>query len=564
MKESNLTTSWLGRGGPGLRNAQGATAKVPADTLNVDPRELEPRRRAMTTTPAIDPYVGDFFSKRGIDPDIARERPYVRWTREDIAPVRKAYTRLNKNQRAYMSRLARQSGGWIITRHTVPGAPKIYAEIRPDNRVETGPPVRHWHGSGEPSEDAYEPGVSVLERGSEAWRDHCRKANEANAENGIEAEDHRLVENVHEHPDAAKYVFPPSPKRDKPWVHDHHAGRSGEYYEKYPEALERHTKDWHAMHPKAAEPLASVGMHKHTRRVKNHDNNLARRIDIHPLAWPLLRGAEVVYFGIEGCLKADSILSAILREGQKASVFSVPSVSLWHAKELEKFAGQYLRGKTVIIVPDSDWVNNDKVIAQARLAEYFLREDCGVRAYVAAPPLNPDRTVNHKGVDDFLGAGGKLAEMTVMERTLSPNLAIVERQARYEKRHRKDRVANDVQAVKALAHQSTIQENGEGLVQTTLKTLGNVLGVNRQTAFNIVGRIERDGWVRVEGEWAAQKGYHTKDGYFPSALEFKKSKIGGKKNPRILVHEGLCGEDREWPLGELLPESLDEPKRKVA
>jgi len=40
--------------------------------------------------------------------------------------------------------------------------------------------------------------------------------------------------------------------------------------------------------------------------------------------------------------------------------------------------------------------------------------------------------------------------------------------------------------------------------------------------------------VRVEGEWAAQKGYHTKDGYFPSALEFKKSKIGGKKNPRIL------------------------------
>jgi hypothetical protein len=55
----------------------------------------------------------------------------------------------------------------------------------------------------------------------------------------------------------------------------------------------------------------------------------AKRIDMHPLAVGLLRDAKRIYFGLEGCIKADAMLSAILRSREKASVLSVPSVTLW-------------------------------------------------------------------------------------------------------------------------------------------------------------------------------------------------------------------------------------------
>src|SRR5215207_836024 len=151
-------------------------------------------------------------------------------------------------------------------------------------------------------------------------------------------ETHETREDVHEHLDAAKYVFAPSERRDDPWVHEHHSGRSGAYYKKHPDALERHIDNWHTKNPEAVEWLLEGGVgyghHKHTRRVKNRKNNLARRVDIHPMALERLEAAEAVYFGIEGCLKADAILSAIIREGRNESVFSVPSVSLWEAEEL--------------------------------------------------------------------------------------------------------------------------------------------------------------------------------------------------------------------------------------
>ena len=55
----------------------------------------------------------------------------------------------------------------------------------------------------------------------------------------------------------------------------------------------------------------------------------ATRIDSNPLALDLLNGAERIYFGIEGCIKADAMLSAILESGERATVVSVPSVTLW-------------------------------------------------------------------------------------------------------------------------------------------------------------------------------------------------------------------------------------------
>ena len=93
--------------------------------------------------------------------------------------------------------------------------------------------------------------------------------------------------------------------------------------------------------------------HVHTRgRVRDPDApKIASRIDVHPLAVAKILTDPVVFFGIEGCMKADAILSA------GGSVFSVPSVSLWGCRELESFVFAYLirepdQPKTVIIVPD--------------------------------------------------------------------------------------------------------------------------------------------------------------------------------------------------------------------
>jgi hypothetical protein len=121
------------------------------------------------------------------------------------------------------------------------------------------------------------------------------------------------------------------------------------------------------------------------RRVKDRSRSLAKRIDVHPFAVERFETAERVYFGIEGCIKADAILTAILETGEPATVFSVPSVTLWDARELKRFAMKYLAGKIVIIVPDSDWHENPGVYTQAMLCRQYLRHRCRVEAHVEAP-----------------------------------------------------------------------------------------------------------------------------------------------------------------------------------
>jgi hypothetical protein len=130
----------------------------------------------------------------------------------------------------------------------------------------------------------------------------------------------------------------------------------------------------------------------------------AMRIDVHPLALPLIRERSRVFFVIEGCIKADAILSA----GE--AVLSVPSVTLWNAPELRRVAARYLSGKTVYIVPDNDWVENPLVITQAMLLRSFLRR-LGIEAHIASPPYP-----GPKGVDDLLAAGGTVDDLLVFER----------------------------------------------------------------------------------------------------------------------------------------------------
>src|SRR5262249_23170769 len=66
---------------------------------------------------------------------------------------------------------------------------------------------------------------------------------------------------------------------------------------------------------------------------KRGGEQLAKRIDVNPIVWEHggFEDAERVFFGIEGCIKADAILTALLRANQPQAVFSVPSVSLLEA-----------------------------------------------------------------------------------------------------------------------------------------------------------------------------------------------------------------------------------------
>jgi DNA-binding transcriptional ArsR family regulator len=509
---------------------------------------------------------------RGILKEVWEARPYVRWPdpppREiskivvcsDTSAIRGAYWGLNQYQRAYMTKLANQSPGWVIMRHAVPGAPYVYAEARPDEKVETGPPVRHWHGTGEPPEDVLEPpGVQILPRGTEAFRQHCRKMNEVGG-----GERHEEREDVHEHPDKAKYIFPPCAKKDDPWNHDHDRGKSGEFYRKHPDALKRHIENRHKKNPELIQDHRD-GTHTHFRRVKDRSNPLAKRLDIHPMALKRLADAEVVYFGLEGCLKADSILTAIIREDRKESVFSVPSVSLWDAPELADYADKFLKGKTVMVVPDADWVDKDLVIAHARFAQRFLYQR-GISTYIAAPPLNDDGSFEHKGIDDFLGAGGSLDDLVVLERCDSPHLTAtdLETHARRNVVHKSKRcrrseaVDNDVALMMTLARFA----DSHGRVKATHKSLAKILGVDQSTVTRHLNHLKETRWIEVEkqvkdaaeeeqweiikGAVGTKRGYITKEGLYIYGPE------EWRDGPRIIVPEQLRGTDHKIPLRDLL------------
>jgi hypothetical protein len=162
-------------------------------------------------------------------------------------------------------------------------------------------------------------------------------------------------------------------------IGEHCHGRWYHRHSSYTDAakLERHVKRWH--HGKAPEDLDRK--HRHCFKAKARDKNHAKRIEANPIAQERIKRAGVLFFPIEGCLKADALLSAIIREGWNASVISVPSVSLWLTPELEghEFTEKYLRGKVVVIVPDADWYEKGQVITQALLCHSYL-VDKGVTA----------------------------------------------------------------------------------------------------------------------------------------------------------------------------------------
>lgn len=175
--------------------------------------------------------------------------------------------------------------------------------------------------------------------------------------------------------------------------------------------------------------------HFHTYRDKDHEtDSYSKRYDVHPLGVPLLKSTRaaggIVYISGEGNLKGDAILSDILRRGvTDEAVVDVPSVGQWRAAELDEFTREWLAGCTVVLLYDSDWSEPGKFDVQRQafaFREYLRRRIGKGRVHVAAPP-SPDERDEYGdpvkvGVDDWIGSGGSLGDLVVVERETSPKL----------------------------------------------------------------------------------------------------------------------------------------------
>jgi hypothetical protein len=174
-----------------------------------------------------------------------------------------------------------------------------------------------------------------------------------------------------------------------------------------------------------------------------------------------------VFFGIEGCMKADAILSA----GE--AVFSVPAVGQWRAPELRAFAKRYLKDKLVVIVPDADWYVKDEVIRQARECKEHLEYDLGIDALIAAPPRAGLPKI--KGIDDYLGPDGRgtLEGLEVIDFQLDP---IAEAYMLSWPRVRRDAVLNSLKVLRALA----LRADRQGRVKMSDRAISKRVGISHK------------------------------------------------------------------------------------
>ena len=211
-----------------------------------------------------------------------------------------------------------------------------------------------------------------------------------------------------------------------------------------------------------------------------------------------------MFFALEGCFKADALLTA----GE--AVFSVPSVTLWSAKELEPFARQWLQDVSVFVLTDSDW-HNPSVAMQGLLCRDALRQ-MNIAAHFAAPPSDRHRK---NGVDDFLHGGGKVDDIEVVHREPSPALAKWVRQQPWTRRDGERRNGDVLSWI-------TVHTDKKHRVQVPNATIGSHTGHNARSvgkalvALVEAGALEPDeelyqhwNWYTGKPEWVPPRAYRV-------------------------------------------------------
>lgn len=263
--------------------------------------------------------------------------------------------------------------------------------------------------------------------------------------------------------------------------------------------LASHLRSWHQEDPESHGPREE---HDHFTKMKYGPNDAAR-IDVHPLSMPRFKDAEVVFAAMEGCLKADAILSKIRDFDLNAAVYSFPSVTLGNCPEIAKFSRLYLEDKTVIAVLDADWADPSKegaVENQGRIYQGKLLA-LGIKAvHLAAPPQDPKDDMGHpifKGVDDFLGIGkGGLHELVCID--VEPPKNVEE----WVLDHSTSSYI-DMQGVRKTANILTsmaVFAGENGMLKVTLSCMANAMGVHDQRVSEVVKKLVEMEAVEVDGE----------------------------------------------------------------
>lgn len=269
-----------------------------------------------------------------------------------------------------------------------------------------------------------------------------------------------------------------SDRHSHPHTHEHYA--MGQ--------LESHLRSWH----KDEDPPDVWEAHPHMSTVKAHTNDAAR-IDVHPWAMPRFADAEVVFAVMEGCLKADAILSTILKFDFNASVYSFPSVTLGNCPETPRFVRKYLKNKTVIIVPDADWFENSAVENQARIYQGRLLALGVDKVHVAAPPLHTE-----KGVDDFLGKGkGLLHELVCID--VEPPKGIVSWVRNWHVENGVSVYAGGIQKIVNILTSMAVFSGAKGEIEVTLSCMANAMDVRFQRVSEVVQSLVNMGALEVDG-----------------------------------------------------------------
>jgi len=375
----------------------------------------------------------EFRWEHGISEEVWRRRGYARYASADeLIAIDPGYALISRGRVEWRTKVP----GLAILRRPLPGTagPTPLAELRPDEPLVTKVQY-HGHDFDDPDhehdwDDPFVPchqGRSgqprTLPRRKDCDRDH------------------------HKHAETAKYIFVPgelvervSLRADLPWVRgepftqevldrrrveqrraedalSERVGGNvrGENDRVWLEQVVRREVGlplW-PRRPRGAEETVKLGKvdidgttYELTSTLRKARESESMRVDINPLGLEMLPEAERIYLGLEGCIKADAILSAVIREGERASAVSVPSVTLWprHAdfydSDLRVLAEM---GKDVVLVVDADWSapkNKGAVLAQASQVAHSLAV-YGVKQVCVAGPPGPE-----KGADDYLATPG--------------------------------------------------------------------------------------------------------------------------------------------------------------
>ena len=526
---------------------------------------MERRLAEPFEVPAIDPKLLKLFTEHAITPEIGARRPYIAYDQGDFEKVIAVYATFNALRFAYgprtkeeaatvvrderlIRKLVKQSSGVVMVRHRYGGVdyrffedkagnlrdfnPAAIFELRPDKPIATRGPRHHFHPSGllDDSLTGKAQRNAFYRRLREEGRwpyypvnnpKRCKRCGEELSESLFYGGTKEKPKHRYRTPGGKMRCLTPAQMLERHWRQD----EQGRWQSQLPksaiepaERVEKHIK--RAKDDSDHRGVYNEEVHAHQRFAKYvfmAGDTYAKCLDIHPNALEGVFLYPRIEWVMEGCIKADAVLSAIFEEDERASVVSNASVTLWDSGDLSVFLNRLfteLERDTppeIVLGPDADWFENPAVLTQALLLRSRLRvevEHVCIAAPFARDWLEPckckpfGRTTNgltcancggyFKGVDDFLVAGGKLGDRIVLHR----EAPLVERLAALlhvpRKTDTKLRMAH-------MLHHMAEHADINGDLYPSVEKLAAVSGFPKRTAYNVADYLVEDKLITAHG-----------------------------------------------------------------